>query len=121
VAAAVALYRADAPRTPLVLLVLPATFLSYLDHAFPFGSLAFGSFFVDAAWLELASGRSTLAGQPRRVNRTSENTASCRQLFIRDNLSRRDSDACLKRQDTSLRRMVVTPIPKGQQPAERSY
>jgi hypothetical protein len=67
-AAAVALYRAGAPRTPLVLLVLPAIFLGFFDHAFPFGSLAFGSFFVVAAWLELASGRPTLAGQPRRVS-----------------------------------------------------
>jgi hypothetical protein len=68
VTAAVALYRAGTPRTPLVLLVLPALFLSFFDHAFPFGSLAFGSFFVVAAWLELASGRPTLAGQLRRVS-----------------------------------------------------
>jgi hypothetical protein len=34
----VALYRADAPRTPLVLLVLPAIFLSFFDYACPFGS-----------------------------------------------------------------------------------
>jgi len=67
-AAAVALYRAGTPRTPLVLLVLPAVFLGFFDHAFPFGSLAFGSFFVVAAWLELVSGRPTLAGQPRRVS-----------------------------------------------------
>jgi hypothetical protein len=66
--AAVALYRAGAPRTPLVLLVLPAIFLSFFDHAFPFGSLAFGSFFVVAAWLELAQGRITVARQPRRVS-----------------------------------------------------
>jgi hypothetical protein len=67
-AAAVALYRAGAPRLPLVLLALPAYFLLTFDHAFPFGSLTFGSFLVVAAWLELARGRLTLAGQPRRVS-----------------------------------------------------
>src|SRR5215203_5823992 len=35
-----ALYRADAPRIPLVLLVVPAIFLKFFDHAFPYGSLA---------------------------------------------------------------------------------
>jgi hypothetical protein len=37
-----ALYRAGAPRIPLVLLVVPAIFLKFFDHAFPYGSLAFG-------------------------------------------------------------------------------
>ena len=65
--AAVALWRAGAPRLPLVLLALPA-YLVTLDHAFPSGSLTFGTFFVLAAWIELASGRFTLAGQHRRVS-----------------------------------------------------
>jgi hypothetical protein len=67
VLAAVALWRAGVPRLPLVLLALPA-YLVTLDHAFPFGSLTFGTFFVIAAWIELASGRFTLAGQQRRVS-----------------------------------------------------
>jgi hypothetical protein len=67
VMAAVALWRAGAPRLPLVLIALPAYLVTF-DHAFPFGSLTFGSFFVIAAWIELASGRLTLAGQHRRVS-----------------------------------------------------
>jgi hypothetical protein len=67
VLAAVALWRAGAPRLPLVLMALPAYLVTF-DHAFPFGSLTFGSFFVIAIWLELASGRLTLAGQHRRVS-----------------------------------------------------
>ena len=51
-AAAVALFWADAPRVPLFLLALPVYFIG-LDHAFPFGSLAFGTFFVAALWFEL--------------------------------------------------------------------
>jgi hypothetical protein len=66
--AAVALYRAGAPRAPLVLLVVPAFLMWNFDHAFPFGSLTFGSFFVVACWLEFGWGRPTLAGQPRRVS-----------------------------------------------------
>jgi hypothetical protein len=65
--AAVALWRAGAPRLPLMLMALPAYLVTF-DHAFPFGSLTFGSFFVIAAWIELASGRLTLAGQHRRVS-----------------------------------------------------
>lgn len=53
VAAVVALFWADAPRVPLFLLALPVYFIG-LDHAFPFGSLAFGTFFVAALWLELS-------------------------------------------------------------------
>ena len=64
VAAAVALYRAGAPRAPLVLLVLPAIFLTSFDHAFPFGSLTFGSFLMVAVWLELAPGRTSSVRQP---------------------------------------------------------
>lgn len=56
-AAAFALYRADARRITLVLLVLPVGFISFFDHAFPFGSLAFGSFFLAALRLELARTR----------------------------------------------------------------
>lgn len=53
IAAAVALFFAGAPRVPLFLLALPVYFISF-DHAFPFGSLTFGFFFVAALWLELA-------------------------------------------------------------------
>ena len=53
VAAAVALFWAGAPRVPLFLLPLPVFFMSF-DHAFPFGSLTFGSFFLAALWLEFA-------------------------------------------------------------------
>jgi hypothetical protein len=67
VMAAVALWRAGAPRLPLMLMALPAYLVTF-DHAFPFGSLTFGSFFVIAAWIELASGRLTLAGQHRRLS-----------------------------------------------------
>ena len=63
VTAAVALYRAGAPRLPLVLLALPAFFVTF-DHAFPFGSLTFGTFFVIACWLELTPGR---ASSSRRI------------------------------------------------------
>jgi hypothetical protein len=66
VTAAIALYRAGAPRLPLVLLALPAYLVTF-DHAFPFGSLTFGTFFVIAAWLELAPGRAFSSRQPRNV------------------------------------------------------
>jgi hypothetical protein len=52
-AAAVALYRAGAPRSPL-LLFAPAAYFLTGDHAVPFGSLAFGSFFLGVLWLEFA-------------------------------------------------------------------
>src|ERR687898_2583163 len=67
VMAAVALWRAGVPRLPLVLMALPAYLVTF-DHAFPFGSLTFGTFFVLALWLELTSGRLTLARHPRRVS-----------------------------------------------------
>ena len=51
-ASAVALWRAGAPRLPLVLLALPALFLTF-DHAFPFGALTFASFFLIVLWLEI--------------------------------------------------------------------
>lgn len=66
VLAAVALWRAGAPRLPLVLMALPA-YLVTLDHAFPSGSLTFGTFFVIAAWLEFAPGRASSSWQPRHV------------------------------------------------------
>ena len=53
VAAAVALFWAGAPRAPLFVLPLPVFFMSF-DHAFPFGSLTFGSFFLAVLWIELA-------------------------------------------------------------------
>ena len=52
VTAAVALLWAGAPRVPLFLLALPVYFIAF-DHAFPFGSLTFGTFFLAALWLEL--------------------------------------------------------------------
>src|SRR5215210_1327209 len=52
VAAVVALFWAGAPRVPLFLLTLPVYFIGF-DHAFPFGSLTFGTFFLAALWLEL--------------------------------------------------------------------
>jgi hypothetical protein len=67
VLAAVALWRAGAPRLPLVLVALPA-YLVTLDHAFPFGSLTFGTFFVLAAWLEFAPGRASSSRRPRPVS-----------------------------------------------------
>src|SRR5215217_5905307 len=66
VLAAVALWRAGTPRLPLVLLALPA-YLVTLDHAFPSGSLTFGTFFVIAAWLEFAPGRASSSWQSRHV------------------------------------------------------
>ena len=63
---AVALWRAGAPRLPLVLLALPAYLVTF-DHAFPSGSLTFGTFFVIAAWLEFAPGGASSSWQPRHV------------------------------------------------------
>jgi hypothetical protein len=67
-AAVVALYAGGSPRLPLVLLVFSGCVLLVFDHPAPFGPIVFGSLFVAATWLELASGRQTLAGQPRRVS-----------------------------------------------------
>ena len=53
IAAAKALRRAGASRGPFVLLILAGVFLMG-GHPFPFGTLAFGCFFVAAAWLEFA-------------------------------------------------------------------
>jgi hypothetical protein len=57
-AAAVALFWTGAPRAPLFLLPLPVFFMGF-DHAFPFGSLTFGSFFLAALWIELARRKRT--------------------------------------------------------------
>jgi hypothetical protein len=66
VAAAVALRRAGASLGPFILLILAGVFLMG-GHPYPAGTLAFGSFFVAAAWLEFAPGRLTSASQPFRT------------------------------------------------------
>jgi hypothetical protein len=66
IAAAIALRRAGASRGPFILLILAGVFLMG-GHPFPAGTLAFGCFFVAAAWLELAPGRLTSASGPSRV------------------------------------------------------
>jgi hypothetical protein len=56
-AAAVALYRAGAPRLPLAMLALAASpFINFFDfdHSPPFNPVALGLFFLAALWLELA-------------------------------------------------------------------
>jgi hypothetical protein len=53
VAAAKALRRAGASRGPLILLILAGVFLMG-GHPYPAGTLAFGCFFLGAAWLEFA-------------------------------------------------------------------
>ena len=75
VTAGVALYRAGAPRLPVVLLALPAFFVT-CDHAFPFGSLTFGTFFVIAVWLDLRPGSAFSSRQYRRTSGTPEKTSS---------------------------------------------
>lgn len=67
IAAAIALRRAGAPRGPFILLILAGVFLMG-GHPFPAGTLAFGCFFLATAWLELAPGRLTSAGQPARFS-----------------------------------------------------
>jgi hypothetical protein len=56
VAAAMALRRAGASLGPFILLIPAGVFLMG-RHPFPAGTLAFGSFFLAAAWLEFATGR----------------------------------------------------------------
>ena len=65
VAAAMALRRAGASLGPFILLILAGVFLMG-GHPYPAGTLAFGTFFVAAAWLEFVPGRLTSAGQPVR-------------------------------------------------------
>ena len=62
IAAAMALRRAVAARGPFVLLILAGVFLLG-GHPFPWGTLAFGCFFLAAAWLELGSGMHGSTGQ----------------------------------------------------------
>jgi hypothetical protein len=67
IAAAIALRRAGAPLGPFILLILAGVFLMG-GHPFPAGTLAFGSFFLATAWLELSPGRLTSASQASRVS-----------------------------------------------------
>jgi hypothetical protein len=67
IAAAMALRRAGASFGPFILLILAGVFLMG-GHPYPAGTLAFGSFFLATAWLELAPGRLTPASQPSRVS-----------------------------------------------------
>lgn len=67
VAAAMALREAGASRGPFVLLIAAGVLLMG-GHPFPGGTLAFGCFFVAAAWLELAPGRLSSASEPPRVS-----------------------------------------------------
>jgi hypothetical protein len=60
IAAAMALRRAGASRGPFNFLILAGVFLLG-GHPFPWGTLAFGCFFLATAWLEVASGRLTSA------------------------------------------------------------
>jgi hypothetical protein len=53
VVALIALRRAGASRGPFILLILAGVFLTG-GHPYPAGTLAFGCFFLAAAWLELA-------------------------------------------------------------------
>jgi hypothetical protein len=57
-AAVIALARAGTSREPLILLTLAGLFLGG-DHSTFLGSIAFGCFFLAAAWLEFAPRRST--------------------------------------------------------------
>ena len=66
IAAAVALRRAGAALGPFVLLILAGIFLLG-GHPYPAGTLAFGSFFVAALWLEFAPGRRSSTSQPLRT------------------------------------------------------
>ena len=66
VGAALALRRAGASLGPFILLILAGVFLLG-GHPYPAGTLAFGSFFVAAAWLEFAPGRFTSASRPVRT------------------------------------------------------
>jgi hypothetical protein len=66
IGAALSLRRTGASLGPLVLLILAGVFLLG-GHPYPAGTLAFGSFFVAAAWLEFAPGRLSSASQPSRT------------------------------------------------------
>jgi hypothetical protein len=66
VAAALSLRRAGASLGPFILLILAGVFLLG-GHPYPAGTLAFGSFFLAAAWLEFAPGRLASASRPLRT------------------------------------------------------
>jgi hypothetical protein len=66
IGAALSLRRTGASLGPLVLLILAGVFLLG-GPPYPAGTLAFGSFFVAAAWLEFAPGRLSSASQPSRT------------------------------------------------------
>ena len=66
VAAAMALRRAGASLGPFILLILAGVFLMG-GHPYPAGTLAFGSFFLAAAWLEFPPGRLASASRPVRT------------------------------------------------------
>ena len=67
IATARALRGAGASRGPFVLLILAGVFVMG-GHPFPFGTLAFGCFFVALAWLERAQ-RATSSVNPNAVDR----------------------------------------------------
>jgi hypothetical protein len=70
IAAAIALRRTGASRGPFVLLVLAGVFLMG-GHPYPAGTLAFGCFFLAAAWLEFARRMTTpVQGQWRQFRDT---------------------------------------------------
>jgi hypothetical protein len=66
VAAALSLRRAGAPLGPFILLILAGVFFLG-GHPYPAGTLAFGSFFLAALWLEFAPGRLASASRPVRT------------------------------------------------------
>jgi hypothetical protein len=67
VCAAMALRRAGASLGPFILVILAGLFFLG-GHPYPAGTLAFGCFFLAAAWLELAPGRLSSASRPSRVS-----------------------------------------------------
>ena len=58
--------RAGASLGPFILLILAGVFFLG-GHPYPAGTLAFGSFFVGALWLEFAPGRLTSTSRPVRT------------------------------------------------------
>jgi hypothetical protein len=66
VGAALSLRRAGASLGPFILLILAGVFFLG-GHPYPAGTLAFGSFFLAAAWLEFAPGRLASASRPVRT------------------------------------------------------
>ena len=65
-AAATALHRAGAPRLSVLLLV-PAALIFSLNHEPPLGPIAFGCFFLAAAWLELVHWKPALEAQSAKM------------------------------------------------------